>query len=172
MPVGTSGCTYLCTRRCFRKWGLKGQVWTRHLAPAVPAFPRPSLPSQFIACPTGHLNFRKCVWGVVLRLRKAWFKATPKSAEARGCRVWTSPYWHRGGGGSTWCRSLVPQNIILNTLDPHSLDPGQRLKTLSYIQQTSCVKIGLCHLESGLSFRSEHLMSGLSDRGTHSTTMA
>ena len=46
--------------------------------------------------------------------------------------------------GSTWCRSLVPQIIILNTLDPHSLDPGQRLKTLSYIQQTSCVKIGLC----------------------------
>jgi hypothetical protein len=41
----------------------KGQVWTRHLAPAMPAFTRPSLPSQFIACLTGHLIVR---WLTVL----------------------------------------------------------------------------------------------------------
>ena len=30
-----------------KKGGSKGQVWTRHCAPAAPAFTRPSLPSQF-----------------------------------------------------------------------------------------------------------------------------
>ena len=34
------------------KGASKGQVWTRHLAPAAPAFTRPSLPSQCIACST------------------------------------------------------------------------------------------------------------------------
>ena len=37
------------------RWASKGQVWTRYLAPAAPAFTRPSLPSQFIACLAGHL---------------------------------------------------------------------------------------------------------------------
>ena len=30
----------------------KGQAWTRHCAPAAPAFTRPSLPSQFLLCVT------------------------------------------------------------------------------------------------------------------------
>ena len=41
----------------------KGQVWTRHLAPAAPAFPRPSSPSQFIACPLAILMSK---WRIVL----------------------------------------------------------------------------------------------------------
>ena len=45
------------------KGASKGQVWTRHLAPATPAFTQPSLPSHFIACLTGHLNVH---WRIVL----------------------------------------------------------------------------------------------------------
>ena len=35
----------------------KGQVWTRHFAPAAPAFKQPSLPSQFLAYVTGQYLF-------------------------------------------------------------------------------------------------------------------
>ena len=35
----------------------KGQVWTRHCAPAAPAFTQPSSPSQYIACSTGQQMF-------------------------------------------------------------------------------------------------------------------
>ena len=45
--------------------GSKGQVWTHHLAPAAPAFTRPSSPSQFIACSTCHLIVHWCI--VLLR---------------------------------------------------------------------------------------------------------
>ena len=47
-------CIMLCC--CGDRHGASiGQVWTRHLAPAVPAFTRPSLPPQFTACSTCHL---------------------------------------------------------------------------------------------------------------------
>ena len=47
------------------KGGFDHQVWTRHCAPAAPAFPRPLLPSQFIACLACQLMFH---WLIVLLL--------------------------------------------------------------------------------------------------------
>ena len=56
-------------------WASKGQVWTRHLAPAAPAA-RPSSPSQFHVCPVhqctvpfGSLR----VLSLLIRDKPSWF---------------------------------------------------------------------------------------------------
>ena len=45
---------------CGGRGALKGQAWTRHFAPATPAFARPSSPSQFTTC-ASHCSVLLCL---------------------------------------------------------------------------------------------------------------
>ena len=60
--------------------GLKGQVRTRHSAPAAPALPRPSLPSQFHSC--------SCCWDSSFQ----FCSLTSLNQVGVGCRL--SGSWH------------------------------------------------------------------------------
>ena len=98
----------------------KGQVWTRHLAPATPAFTWPSLPSQFTTCSTCHLIVH---WLIVLLL------TLPDLGKRQGMLALGIIAWSRldmfraglwleiGGGGFT----LVPDIAAHRRPHPVSL---------------------------------------------------
>ena len=84
----------------------KGQVWTRHLAPAALAGTRPSSPSQFIACPAGHVMPD----GIVFFLHPPWLGRETR-AVGSGHHAWALSIGVGGGGG--WHKASVSDCLPL-----------------------------------------------------------
>ena len=86
----------------------KGQVWTRHCAPAAPAFTQPSLPSQFLACATTS----SCSIG-----SECCSLSSPTWARDKPWGGWGGSLGHRGVEGQV-CTATLLRRACLHTAFP------------------------------------------------------